>query len=87
MDPLPDGDLSCSRLGLRLGVRHGVYCGIEADWLRWIDKNGRVLPTGEEHAAEAERLRADEAHRREDAEQRLADALAEIQRLKDAASK
>jgi Uma2 family endonuclease len=75
MTPLPDGDLPCPRLGLRLGVRHGAYEGIATDWLRWIDPCGRVLPTGEELAKEEAGLRAE-------AERRLAEALAEIERLK-----
>ena len=30
---------------LRVGVRHGSYDGVEADWLRWIDaKDGEALP-------------------------------------------
>jgi len=84
---LPGGDLPCSRLGLRLGVRRGLYSGIETDWLRWIGEDGRVFPVGQELAADVERLRADAEQRLADAEQRLADALAEIERLKNAASK
>jgi hypothetical protein len=64
----PNGDVPCPFLGLRLGVRHGRYNGLETDWLRWIDAEGRVLPTAEEDAEAAER--------------RLAEALAEIERLK-----
>jgi Uma2 family endonuclease len=68
MEPLHDGDLPCAVLGLRVGVRRGRYQGVEADWLRWLDAEGRVLPTDEERAGDAER--------------RLAEALAEIDRLK-----
>jgi Uma2 family endonuclease len=64
----PDGDVPCPALGLRLGVRHGRHHGLEIDWLRWIDADGRVLPTADEVAAEAER--------------RLSEAQAEIERLK-----
>jgi Uma2 family endonuclease len=98
MAPLPDGDLACAVLGLRLGVRRGRYQGVEAEWLRWLDAEGHVLPTDEERAEDAERgtreearLREDaereareEARLREDAERRLAEALAEIERLKAA---
>jgi hypothetical protein len=36
----------------------GVYEGCEDTWLRWCDRNGAVIPTGEERA-EAERVRAE----------------------------
>src|SRR5688572_30155818 len=49
-----NGDLPCRKLGLRLGVRVGSYTGVEAHWLRWLDADGRVLPT-EEEVAEAAR--------------------------------
>jgi Uma2 family endonuclease len=75
MKAFPDGDLPCPRLGLRLGPRQGAYEGIDAAWLRWIDESGRVLSTSEEVAREEARLRAE-------AEGRLAEALAEIERLK-----
>ena len=50
LPPLPDGNLACPALGLRVGVRHGRYQGVEADWLRWISADGHVLPTAEEDA-------------------------------------
>ena len=78
--PGPGGDLTCPVLGLSLGVRRGLYQGVETDWLRWIDSEGRVLPSDEEAAREeanqrhdAERRLADEATLRHDAERRLAD--------------
>ena len=82
MAPLPDGDLPCAVLGLRLGVRRGRYQGIEAEWLRWLDAEGHVLPTDEERAEDAERRAREETTLREDAERRLAEALAELERLK-----
>ena len=50
--------------------------------LRWIDESGRVVPTAEEVARAEARLRAEEARLRVEAERRLAEALAEIERLK-----
>lgn len=97
MQPLSNGDLPCPRLGLKVGVRHGLYDGIEAEWMRWIDERGHVLPTGEEEARSAqaqvkaaqeqakaaeEQAKAERA-RAEDAEKRLAEALAELERLKN----
>lgn len=70
LEPDAQGDLVCPGLGLRLGVRRGRVLGNENDWLRWIDAEGNVLPTQEERAQRAE--------------QRLADALAELERLKAA---
>jgi Uma2 family endonuclease len=98
-----EGDLPCPALGLRLGVRHGLYQGVELDWLRWLDADGRPLPTDEElaRAAEAEaraaraearaaraearaaeQREAEQAMARQDADRRLAEALAEVERLK-----
>ena len=53
---LPDesGDVPCPALGLRLGIRRGQLLGVEADWLRWIDKAGQIVPLAEER----ERARA-----------------------------
>ncbi|MBI3409309.1 MAG: Uma2 family endonuclease [Planctomycetes bacterium] len=51
--------------GLGLAIWHGEFEGIEADWLRWVDANGEVVPTGAELAQQAlqllnaERQRAD----------------------------
>jgi Uma2 family endonuclease len=84
MAPLPDGDLPCAVLGLRLGVRRGRYQGVEAEWLRWLDAEGHVLPTDEERAEAEARKREDAERRAGDAERQLADALAEIERLKAA---
>lgn len=59
-----------SGVGLGLTIWHGQYAGIEADWLRWCDQNGQVIPTGKERAeqerqrAEQERLAKEEAVRR-----------------------
>jgi hypothetical protein len=49
-------------IGLGLTVWPGVYETMDEDWLRWCDREGRVLPTGEE-LAEREHLRADQAEK------------------------
>lgn len=46
--PDASGDVPCPALGLRLGVRHAQVQGVEADWLRWIDTAGHVVPLAEE---------------------------------------
>ncbi|WP_437283233.1 Uma2 family endonuclease [Sorangium sp. So ce375] len=52
--PGAGGDVVSPRLQLRLGVRRGRYHGLEADWLRWLDPEGHLVPTGEEQARAAE---------------------------------
>ncbi|WP_437735733.1 Uma2 family endonuclease [Sorangium sp. So ce1335] len=49
-----DGEQVSQQLGLRLGVREGTYLGSQGRWLRWLDAEGRVLPTAEEQARAAE---------------------------------
>ena len=96
MAPAPSGDLPCSVLGLSLGVRPGRYQGVEHDWLRWLDADGHVLPTDEEQARgaqaqarsaqaqarDAQALAEEQRKQRMEAESRLAEALAELERLK-----
>lgn len=49
--------------------------GLEAEWLRWCDMNGTLLPTGEE-AAQAARVQAAEAQARAEQERERAERLA-----------
>ncbi|AUX43937.1 hypothetical protein SOCE26_053930 [Sorangium cellulosum] len=77
--PGTSGDVTSARLHLGLGVRHGVYNGLEADWLRWLDREGHVLPTAEEQARAAEeqaRAAAERARTAEDEAKQLAARLA-----------
>jgi Putative restriction endonuclease len=41
-------------VGLGLTVWHGAFEKMEADWLRWCDREGQVIPLGEERAEKAE---------------------------------
>src|SRR5262249_50760884 len=78
----PNGDYVRARLGLKLGVRPGRYQGIEGNWLRWIDLDGRVLPTGEEKARlarEEARLAEEKASLAEQKSRELAAKLAEYE--------
>jgi Uma2 family endonuclease len=85
---LPSGDVACSNLGLALGVRRGIYDGIEADWLRWLDAQGQPLPSkddlaraAQEHArsAEAQARSAEAQARSAEAQARSAEARADEQ--------
>jgi hypothetical protein len=67
---------------ISLGVTlwRGEYQGCEDTWLRWCDRDGAVIPTGEERAererarAEAERARAEAAEERAETEHARAEA-------------
>jgi Uma2 family endonuclease len=81
IEPDEQGRLECTQLGLKLGVVHGKYRGVDAGWLRWLDREGRPLPAAEELAhreaqrAEAETQRAEaEARRAEAAHSKLREA-------------
>jgi len=77
------GRVYCRPLDLSLGVVEGEYIGMEIPWLRWIDPEGRVVPTAEEDAfehlreveqrAEAALRRAEEESRRAEEESRRAE--------------
>ncbi|MGH9940665.1 MAG: Uma2 family endonuclease [Blastocatellia bacterium] len=60
-------DCQLPDLGLSLTLWQGVFEGHENTWLRWLDAKGRLIPTGEERAvdaeAEIEKLRAELARR------------------------
>lgn len=59
LEPVEGGDLPCSQLGLRLGIRHGKVGDVETSWLRWLDSQGNPVPTLAE--AESQRARLAEA--------------------------
>ena len=59
-------------LGLGLTLWRGPFENCEAQWLRWCDRQGRVVPTGAE-SAEQERVRADQERVRADQERVRAD--------------
>ncbi len=70
-------------IGLGLKVWEGSFEGHSAQWLRWTDLDGNLIPTGAELAqsertrAESERMRADAEQARADAERARANALEE----------
>ena len=56
--PGPEGRVSSLRLGLELGVMHGVINKRESAWLRFFHPDGTLVMTGAERA-EVEALKAD----------------------------
>ncbi len=80
IEPDAHGRVYCEPLGLYLGVVPGRWHDIDAPWLRWIDRDGAVLPASDERA-EAEARRADEQAARADrAEAELARLREELRR-------
>jgi hypothetical protein len=67
-------------IGLGVTLWRGEYQGCGDTWLRWCDRDGAVIPTGEERAererarAEAERARAEAAEERAETEHARAEA-------------
>ena len=59
----PVDPIRLGNLGLGLKRWDGEFEGTEESWLRWIDADGVLIPTGKERA-EAERVRADAAEAR-----------------------
>ncbi|NEO28582.1 MAG: Uma2 family endonuclease [Kamptonema sp. SIO4C4] len=70
------GHFPIEELGVELGLWQGRYQNVELPWLRWWDREGNLLLTGEERA-EQEQARAE--RERERAEQ----AEANVQRLRE----
>ncbi len=83
------GRIACEQLGLFLGKVRSTFYGVDVNWLRWLDQDGRPLPMPIEHAnaavarANAEAARANALEQRADALEQRADALAaELAELK-----
>ncbi|GIK56828.1 MAG: Uma2 family endonuclease [Chloroflexi bacterium] len=73
---VPVKNLYMEKIGLGLMLWDGRYESRDGQWLRWCDKEGHLLLTGEE-AAIAERGRAEAERDRAEREMRRAAALAE----------
>jgi hypothetical protein len=67
------------KVGLGLKLWEGVYEGHHARWLRWCDRDGRVIPSGSERIAQ-ERQRAEQERQR--AEQVLQEVEQERERIR-----
>lgn len=68
-------------LQLGLGIWHGFYQEIEADWLRWYDTNGMWLPTQEEQTAHARERAEHERERAEHEQQKVETLKAQLRAL------
>jgi hypothetical protein len=63
-------------LGLGLTLWHGTFENWDTNWLRWCDREGRVIPTGAERA-DQESERADQESERADQESERANQESE----------
>ncbi len=58
-EPIAEDALRIDAIGLGLTIWSGRFEDTDSNWLRWTDKNGRLIPTGTEQAkAEAQRAEA-----------------------------
>ena len=69
-------------LGVELGIWRGRYQNMELPWLRWWDRQGNLLPTGEERADRAELELQQERQEKEQEQDRADRAELELQQLK-----
>ncbi|MCL2933592.1 MAG: Uma2 family endonuclease [Trichodesmium sp. MAG_R03] len=60
-----NGNFFLSQIGLGLTIWHGIFEGLEYDWLRWCDASGNILLTGNE-LAQQEKQRAEQEKQRAD---------------------
>jgi hypothetical protein len=74
-------DYNLPDVGLSLTLWEGVYEDGQGSWLRWRDSQGKLIPTGAEHAAQAEERVKHEAERATQAEERAARLAAKLREL------
>lgn len=82
LTPNEHGWLWSEEMQLWLGVWQGKYRGNEAVWLRFYDKDGNLLPTIGEKAAQEQQRAEQEKQRAEHETQRADAAEAELARLR-----
>ncbi len=76
---VPLQNLQLTKAGLGMMLWEGMYEGKYAQWLRWCDFKGHVIPTGleasvlERRFAEQESQRADQEHQRAEQERQRAE--------------
>ncbi|NJL02717.1 MAG: Uma2 family endonuclease [Spirulinaceae cyanobacterium RM2_2_10] len=69
------GHFPIEGMEVELGIWSGTYQNVALPWLRWWDRQGNLLLSGEERA-EQERARAEQERARADREQERAEQLA-----------
>jgi hypothetical protein len=74
-------------LGLGLAAWEGVFEGVHARWLRWVDARGVPLPTGEERAQTAESRAQTAESRAQTAESRAQTAESRAQTAEERAAR
>jgi len=74
IQPDERGDLFVAPLELKLGLRSTHFWHYQQLFVRWLDRDGNVLPTAKERA-DSERSRADSERSRADSERSRADEL------------
>lgn len=80
-------DFLLPEVGLSLKLWRGEFEGKEAEWLRWCDTDGNIIPTGAERAKEAEAQIQTETTARKAAEAELEKLRTELQKLKKKSKK
>lgn len=68
-------------VGLGLVLWPGAFEGPTQTWLRWCDRDGRVIPTGAERAEEERRRAEEEGRRAEETAERLRRLEAQLRAL------
>jgi Uma2 family endonuclease len=70
-----------NEVGLGVTLWQGEYEGEHQQWLRWVDRTGRLIPTGAERAESAEQRAESAEQRAESAEQRAERLAAQLRAL------
>jgi hypothetical protein len=60
---IPKDDRYLEEVGLGVTLWDGIFEGMQAQWLRWCDLEGNLIPTGEE-GRNQERQRAEQERQR-----------------------
>jgi Uma2 family endonuclease len=80
--PLKSGYME--EVGLGLTLWEGPFEGHSDTWLRWCDRNKKVLPTSDERAQKAERVARGDRRKRKDAERHAEQSAQRIRELEEA---
>ena len=80
-----NGNFFLSQIGLGLTIWHGIFEGLEYDWLRWCDASGNILLTGNELAQQAQQRAEQQKQRAEQEKQRAQQAQQQAEQEKQRA--